>query len=97
MGPDVASRAVTRESLTRPGTTTGAPAEPVAAGRWWALAVLCLPLLIVSLDNTVLNVALPTLVRELHASDSELQWIVDAYVLVFGGLMLVAGSLADRV
>ena len=65
--------------------------------RWLTLAVLCLPLLIVSLDNTVLNVALPTLVRDLHASDSELQWIVDAYVLVFGGLMLVSGSVADRV
>ena len=65
--------------------------------RWTALAVLCVPLLIVSLDNTVLNVALPTLVRKLHASDSQLQWIVDSYVLVFGGLMLVAGSLADRV
>jgi len=65
--------------------------------RWLTLAVLCVPLLIVSLDNTVLNVALPTLVRDLHASDSELQWIVDAYVLVFGGLMLVSGSVADRV
>ena len=62
-----------------------------------ALAVLCVPLLIVSLDNTVLNVVLPTLVRKLHANTSELQWIVDAYALVFGGLMLVAGSLADRV
>jgi len=62
-----------------------------------ALSALCVPLLIVSLDNTVLNVVLPTLVRKLHATDSELQWIVDAYVLVFGGLMLVAGSLADRV
>ncbi len=59
--------------------------------------MLCVPLLIVSLDTTVLNVALPTLVRKLHAATSELQWIVDAYVLVFGGLMLVAGSLADRV
>lgn len=65
--------------------------------RWPALAVLCVPLLIVSLDNTVLNVVLPTLVRELHATDSQLQWIVDAYVLVFGGLLLVAGSLADRI
>ena len=70
---------------------------PPGANRWLTLAVLCLPLLIVSLDNTVLNVALPTLVRKLHASDSELQWIVDAYVLVLGGLMLVSGSLADRV
>jgi EmrB/QacA subfamily drug resistance transporter len=59
--------------------------------------VLCVPLLIVSLDNTVLNVVLPTLVRKLHATTSDLQWIVDAYVLVFGGLMLVAGSLADRI
>lgn len=67
------------------------------AHRWSALAVLCVPLLIVSLDSTVLNVVLPTLVRKLHATTSELQWIVDAYVIVFGGLMLVAGSLADRV
>ncbi|HUA12505.1 MAG TPA: DHA2 family efflux MFS transporter permease subunit [Solirubrobacteraceae bacterium] len=67
------------------------------AWRWWALVVLCVPLLIVSLDNTVLNVVLPTLVRKLHATTSELQWIVDAYVIVFGGLLLVAGSLADRV
>jgi EmrB/QacA subfamily drug resistance transporter len=54
-------------------------------------------LLIVTLDNTVLNVALPTLVRDLHATTTELQWIVDAYVIVFAGLLLVAGSLADRI
>lgn len=76
----------------------GAP-EPLAVSprRWLALAVLCISLLIVTLDNTVLNVALPTLVRKLHASSSDLQWIVDAYVLAFAGLMLVLGSLADRV
>jgi EmrB/QacA subfamily drug resistance transporter len=51
----------------------------------------------VSLDNTVLNVALPTLVRDLHATTTELQWIVDAYVIVFAGLLLVMGSLADRI
>jgi len=96
MDTNTAPRAAAREPLRQRGTTPEAPAQR-AAGRWLALAVLCLPLLIVSLDNTVLNVALPTLVRELHASDSELQWIVDAYVLVFGGLMLVAGSLADRI
>ena len=73
------------------------PSPPHPANRWLTLAVLCVPLVIISLDNTVLNVALPTLVRKLHASDTELQWIVDAYVLVFGGLMLVSGSLADRV
>lgn len=75
---------------------SGAPAT-AGRRRWAALAVLCTPLLIVSLDNTVLNVVLPTLVRSLHATTSDLQWIVDSYVLVFGGLMLVAGSLADRV
>ncbi|MHB1834355.1 MAG: MFS transporter [Solirubrobacteraceae bacterium] len=74
-----------------------AAAQPRATRPWLALAVLCLPLLIVSLDNTVLNVVLPTLERKLHASTSELQWIVDSYVLVFAGLLLAAGSLADRV
>jgi EmrB/QacA subfamily drug resistance transporter len=64
--------------------------------RWPALAVLCVSLLIVTLDNTVLNVVLPTLVRDLHATTTQLQWIVDAYVMVFAGLLLVAGSVADR-
>jgi MFS family permease len=67
------------------------------SARWFALAVLCVSILMVNLDNTVLNVALPTLLRDLHATSSQLQWIVDAYMLVFGGLLLVAGSLADRV
>ena len=65
--------------------------------RWLALSVLCVSILVVNLDNTVLNVALPTLVRDLHATSTQLQWIVDAYALVFGGLLLVAGSLADRI
>src|SRR5215217_535870 len=64
--------------------------------RWWILAVLCVSLLVIGLDNTILNVALPTLVRDLHATDSQLQWIVDSYVLVFAGLLLTAGSLSDR-
>ncbi len=70
---------------------------PGDARPWLALAVLCVSLLIVTLDNTVLNVALPTLVDKLDASSSDLQWIVDAYVLVFAGLLLVSGSLADRI
>ncbi|MGI9120178.1 MAG: DHA2 family efflux MFS transporter permease subunit [Acidimicrobiales bacterium] len=64
--------------------------------RWLALAVLCLSLVLIVLDNTVLNVALPTLVRELGASTTELQWMVDAYVIVFAGLLLTAGALGDR-
>lgn len=84
-------------------TKTGAFPAARPAGRlpsprrWPALAVLCVSLLIVTLDNTVLNVVLPTLVRDLRATDSQLQWIVDAYVIVFAGLLLVAGSVADRV
>jgi len=68
----------------------------VYARRWWTLAVLCLSLLVIGLDNTILNVALPTLVRDLHASQSQLQWIVDAYTIVFASLLLTAGSLGDR-
>ena len=64
--------------------------------RWAALAVLCAAALVINLDNTILNVALPTLVRVLRASSSELQWIVDSYAMVFAGLLLVGGSLADR-
>jgi EmrB/QacA subfamily drug resistance transporter len=71
------------------------PAPPQAR-RWAALAVLCVSVLVVNLDNTILNVALPTLVRKLDATSSELQWIVDAYAMVFAGLLLVGGSLADR-
>jgi EmrB/QacA subfamily drug resistance transporter len=64
--------------------------------RWWTLVVLCLSLVIVVVGNTVLNVALPTLVRDLHASNSALQWVVDAYGLVFAGLLLTAGAIGDR-
>lgn len=64
--------------------------------RWWTLVVLCSSLSVISLDNTVLNVALPTLADELKASNADLQWIVDSYVLVFAGCLLTAGSLGDR-
>jgi EmrB/QacA subfamily drug resistance transporter len=64
--------------------------------RWGTLVVLCFSLLVIGIDNTILNVALPTLGRDLHASTSGLQWIVDAYTLVFAGLLLTAGSLGDR-
>ena len=64
--------------------------------RWWILGVLSLCLLIISLDNTILNVALPSIEGDLGASASQMQWIVDSYVLVFAGLLLTAGSLGDR-
>ncbi|GAA4608273.1 MFS transporter [Actinoallomurus liliacearum] len=64
--------------------------------RWWILGVLCLSLLVLVIDNSVLNVAIPSLIRDLHASNSDIQWILDAYILVFAGLLLTAGSLSDR-
>jgi EmrB/QacA subfamily drug resistance transporter len=66
------------------------------ARRWKTLAVLSLSLVIIGLDNTILNVALPTLQDEFHASASRLQWMVDSYLLVFAGLLLVFGTLGDR-
>src|SRR5918911_2459062 len=66
------------------------------ARRWKTLAVLALSLVIIGLDNTVLNVALPSLQREFDASSSTLQWIVDAYLLVFAGLLLTMGTVGDR-
>src|SRR2546428_7429211 len=64
--------------------------------RWKILGVLCVALFAIVMDNTIVNVALPTLARELHADTASLQWIVDAYTLVFAGLLLAAGGLGDR-
>ncbi len=71
------------------------PGGPVRR-RWWALAVINLCLLAVTMDNTILNVALPTIARDLAASGSDLQWMVDAYIVVFAGLLLTSGTLGDR-
>ncbi len=71
-------------------------AEKAEARRWWILFVLCFSLLVIVLDNSILNVAIPTIVRELDATNSDLQWIIDAYTIVFAGLLLTAGSLGDR-
>jgi EmrB/QacA subfamily drug resistance transporter len=73
------------------------PIDPkVHARRWLTLTCLCISLLIIVLDNTILNVAIPKMIDELGASNSDIQWILDAYVLVFAGLLLTAGSLSDR-
>jgi EmrB/QacA subfamily drug resistance transporter len=83
-------------------TTQIRPVEPIPEGagpnprRWQILAVLCVSLFVIVMDNTIVNVALPTLARELDAGTSSLQWIVDAYTLVFAGLLLAAGGLGDR-
>jgi DHA2 family multidrug resistance protein-like MFS transporter len=64
--------------------------------RWWALGALALSVLVVGLDLTVLNLALPTLGTDLHASTSDLQWFIDAYSLVLAAALLPAGLLGDR-
>src|SRR6202035_2973796 len=73
------------------------PAELPARKRWLALVVLCVTVLVANLDSTVLNVALPPLVRGLNATSGDLQWIVDSYIVVFAGSLLAAGSLAARI
>jgi EmrB/QacA subfamily drug resistance transporter len=70
--------------------------QAVYEGRWKTLAVLCLSLVIIVMDNTILNVALPSLARDLGATNSQLQWIVDSYVIVFAGLLLTFGTIGDK-
>ncbi|MCA1824968.1 MAG: DHA2 family efflux MFS transporter permease subunit [Frankia sp.] len=71
-------------------------AQDIHDRRWWTLSVLCLSLVLVIVGNTALNVALPTLVREIGATNTELQWMVDAYALVFAGMLFTCGALGDR-
>ncbi len=65
--------------------------------RWRSLVFICLSLLVISLDNTVVNVALPSISNQLGGSDTDLQWIVAAYILVFAALLLTMGTLGDRI
>src|SRR4051794_22636603 len=83
-------------------TTTQAPAAapaidaPLSVKQWFVLAVLCFTILLISLDQTVLNIALPTLVEDLHPSNSGLEWIVDSYTLTQAVLLVFSGALGDR-
>jgi EmrB/QacA subfamily drug resistance transporter len=77
-------------------TSSRSSAEAVYRRRWAILAVLSLSVFLAVVDNTIVNVALPSMSSQLRASTSQLQWIVDAYSLVFAGLLLVGGSLGDR-
>jgi EmrB/QacA subfamily drug resistance transporter len=95
----------TRTSDGRQGTPAGRREYSATASSRWPgghprrrqiLLVLCLSLLVVVIDNTILNTALPTLARVLHAGTSSLQWITDAYTLCFAALLIPAGALGDR-
>jgi EmrB/QacA subfamily drug resistance transporter len=83
----------TTETLTHPPTTDAGAGHP---RRWLILAVVCLAVFVTTLDGLIVNIALPSLSLELGAGTRELQWIVDAYLLVFTGLLLAAGALGDR-
>src|SRR6476659_9862195 len=74
----------------------GTTAAPASRRRRAVLVTLCVAALMINLDTTIVNVTLPTLVRDLNASTRQLQWIVDSYNLVFAAFVLAAGSLSDR-
>jgi EmrB/QacA subfamily drug resistance transporter len=75
----------------------GAVPQPSRRRRYLILVICCMSLVIVGLDNTIVNVALPSIQKELHAPVSGLQWVMDAYTLVLASLLVLAGSTADRV
>jgi EmrB/QacA subfamily drug resistance transporter len=80
----------------KPRLLEAPPASAAHSHKGLILLALCLAALIINIDVTIVNVALPSLVRQLHATTTNLQWIVDAYTLVFAALILAAGSLSDR-
>jgi EmrB/QacA subfamily drug resistance transporter len=81
------------EPHAAPVPSESPPANP---RRWVVLGVMCLSLLLIVMDNTIVNVAIPTIQSDLGASTSQLQWVVDSYILVFAGLLLTMGALGDR-
>jgi len=83
--------------VTATGQTAATEASPGYARRWWVLATMTVCLLVVITGNTILNVAIPTVQRELRATQGELQWAVDAYILVFAGLLFTWGVIGDRI
>ncbi len=83
--------------MVRAPEDTGARSRPAAvSGRWAMLAVLCASLLLVAMDATILNVALPSLIDDLRPGALEQLWIIDIYGLVLGGLLITSGAVGDR-
>ena len=94
-----ALRADSWSSVRVSSTRTGDPAAPGDADprRWWGLVVIALAQLMVVLDATIVNIALPSAQRDLDMSDGNRQWVITAYTLAFGGLLLLGGRVADLV
>src|SRR2546423_12718947 len=90
-GRDVSGRQTTTGEAKPMTITTG------SRSRWLALMVLCAGMLMIVLDATIVNVALPSIQRDLGFSQSSLAWVVNAYLIPFGGLLLLAGRLGDLV
>src|SRR5207245_5992162 len=84
-----------RLSLREAHTDDLAPITGRSSGRWFALMVLCLGALMIVLDTTIVNVALPSIRQDLGFSEASLAWVVNAYLLTFGGFLLLAGRLGD--
>jgi EmrB/QacA subfamily drug resistance transporter len=84
-------------SLHSHPTTPGTLAPPPQAQRWVALAFIALAQLMVALDATIVNIAMPSAQAALHFSDAERQWVITAYTLAFGGLLLLGGRIADSI
>src|SRR5258707_847046 len=70
--------------------------RPGYSKRWLGLVFIGISVVVISLDNTVLNTALPSISRHLNATENDLQWIIDSYALVFAALLLTTGSIGDR-
>ncbi|CAI9414156.1 MFS transporter [Nocardioides sp. T2.26MG-1] len=83
-------------TTTRPTTSAPARTYPSLRAAWIPLAALCLAFFVEMVDNTLLSIALPTIGRDLGSGTTALQWVTGAYSLTFGGLLLTAGSVADR-
>ena len=86
----------TQQMTTSSAGSPGADVQPRRDRRWWLLVVVGLAQLTIILDTTIINIALPSAQTALHFSNSDRQWVLTAYALAFGGLLLIGGRLVDR-
>ncbi len=83
--------------MSHAATTDRSDAQRRERRRWIALAVLCLGQLMMVLDATIVNVALPSIQRDLHFTQANLTWVLDGYLITFGGFLLLAGRVGDLI
>src|SRR6188768_1857411 len=88
---------MTAETAPQPGPPAQATSPDDSHNRWLALYVLCTGMLMIVVDATIVNVALPSIQDDLGFSQSNLAWVVNAYMIPFGGLLLLAGRLGDLI